>query len=420
MTLLDALAQLAPRARSRAVGDPRPPRALARTPMPGPRSARSECAQRGIALSVRRVDVARAPRRRASKPRARAARYAALARADADVVAARASRRRSGRDAAAATAARRRARTVSPRCPSRAPAAAPPCCGRCSRCRARRSRPMRARRGIRWIDDESNADTGLRRNFLRHEIAPRLAAAFPGYPGDARARRGARGGGRALCSTSWRRIDARAAGMRRRQRRRAATLDRAALRRRSRSATRRARATCCAGFCAATRCRCRRRRGSRRCWTSSCAPRRMRASASSTPASSSASIAVASSCTRRRPRPIAVRWAGERSLALPHGTLDFGAVAGAGLAADAIAGAPVIVRPREGGERMRLALEPPAAALKHLLQEAGVPAVAARRTGRSSGAAMRWRRCPESASPPNSRRRPARAATSCAGTPPAR
>ena len=37
-------------------------------------------------------------------------------------------------------------------------------------------------RELRWIDDESNADTSLKRNFLRHEIAPRLAAAFPGYP----------------------------------------------------------------------------------------------------------------------------------------------------------------------------------------------------------------------------------------------
>ncbi|HEX9302596.1 MAG TPA: tRNA lysidine(34) synthetase TilS, partial [Casimicrobiaceae bacterium] len=30
-------------------------------------------------------------------------------------------------------------------------------------------------RGLAWIDDESNADVALRRNFLRHEIAPRLA-----------------------------------------------------------------------------------------------------------------------------------------------------------------------------------------------------------------------------------------------------
>ena len=39
-----------------------------------------------------------------------------------------------------------------------------------------------AARGLAWVDDESNANTGVKRNFIRHEIAPRLAAAFPGYP----------------------------------------------------------------------------------------------------------------------------------------------------------------------------------------------------------------------------------------------
>ncbi len=36
-------------------------------------------------------------------------------------------------------------------------------------------------RGLAWVEDESNKDLRLRRNFLRHEIAPRLAAAFPGH-----------------------------------------------------------------------------------------------------------------------------------------------------------------------------------------------------------------------------------------------
>ena len=39
-----------------------------------------------------------------------------------------------------------------------------------------------AARGLAWIDDESNADRRHARNFLRHEIAPLLAAHFPGYP----------------------------------------------------------------------------------------------------------------------------------------------------------------------------------------------------------------------------------------------
>ena len=35
---------------------------------------------------------------------------------------------------------------------------------------------------LAWIDDESNGDTHFRRNYLRHEVMPRLAARFPGAP----------------------------------------------------------------------------------------------------------------------------------------------------------------------------------------------------------------------------------------------
>lgn len=37
-----------------------------------------------------------------------------------------------------------------------------------------------AAHGLFWIDDESNANTDFRRNYLRHEVMPRLAARFPG------------------------------------------------------------------------------------------------------------------------------------------------------------------------------------------------------------------------------------------------
>lgn len=37
-------------------------------------------------------------------------------------------------------------------------------------------------RGLQWIDDESNADHRFRRNFLRGAVIPLLAANFPGYP----------------------------------------------------------------------------------------------------------------------------------------------------------------------------------------------------------------------------------------------
>jgi len=36
-------------------------------------------------------------------------------------------------------------------------------------------------RGLRWVEDESNADTRRDRNFLRHEVLPVIERAFPGY-----------------------------------------------------------------------------------------------------------------------------------------------------------------------------------------------------------------------------------------------
>jgi tRNA(Ile)-lysidine synthase len=53
--------------------------------------------------------------------------------------------------------------------------------------------------------------------------------------------------------------------------------------------------------------------------------------------------------------------------------LEFAPVRGAGLAAAALAQAPVVVRPRAGGERIRLAGDRPRQTLKRLLQGAGVP-----------------------------------------------
>ncbi len=36
-------------------------------------------------------------------------------------------------------------------------------------------------RGLQWIDDDSNANLDFRRNFLRHEVLPRIARRFPSY-----------------------------------------------------------------------------------------------------------------------------------------------------------------------------------------------------------------------------------------------
>lgn len=37
------------------------------------------------------------------------------------------------------------------------------------------------RRKLRWVEDESNADIGYDRNFLRHEVLPLIAQRYPGY-----------------------------------------------------------------------------------------------------------------------------------------------------------------------------------------------------------------------------------------------
>jgi len=36
-------------------------------------------------------------------------------------------------------------------------------------------------RGLKWIEDESNEDIHFRRNYLRHEVLPRVARRFPSY-----------------------------------------------------------------------------------------------------------------------------------------------------------------------------------------------------------------------------------------------
>ncbi len=38
------------------------------------------------------------------------------------------------------------------------------------------------RHALAWVEDESNADTRIRRNALRHRVVPALREAFPGYP----------------------------------------------------------------------------------------------------------------------------------------------------------------------------------------------------------------------------------------------
>ncbi len=80
----------------------------------------------------------------------------------------------------------------------------------------------------------------------------------------------------------------------------------------------------------------------------------------------------------RRPRSstsFRAAWQGERSLCLPQlgGVLAFNAVQGAGVSLEKLNRAPVTVRLREGGERLQPDVRRPRRTLKNLLQEQGVP-----------------------------------------------
>lgn len=71
--------------------------------------------------------------------------------------------------------------------------------------------------------------------------------------------------------------------------------------------------------------------------------------------------------------PQALIWRGEETLAWGEGRLDFlRGEAGIRLATDPVA-AGLVFRPREGGERMRLAASRPTRSLRQLCQEAGIP-----------------------------------------------
>ncbi|NDP43117.1 MAG: tRNA lysidine(34) synthetase TilS, partial [Aromatoleum sp.] len=140
-----------------------------------------ECTRRNVPLSVARVRVDRAPGQ-SLEAAARAARYAAFAVAGVDVIALA-----HHADDQAETLLLQLLRGAGPqglgamptlRGGGTAPALMRPLLD-LPRAAIEASA---AALDIQWIDDESNADTRMKRNYLRHEVAPRLAAAFPGFP----------------------------------------------------------------------------------------------------------------------------------------------------------------------------------------------------------------------------------------------
>ncbi|MEP7183886.1 MAG: tRNA lysidine(34) synthetase TilS [Betaproteobacteria bacterium] len=325
----------------------------------------AECAGRGVALAVVRVHVDRTPGE-SLEAAARAIRYAALANADADVVALA-----HHADDQAETLLLQLLRGAGPRglaamATMRGGGTTPALIRPLLALRRADIEDCAAALAIRWIDDESNADTRLKRNYLRHEIAPRLAAAFPGYPGTL-TRVAAHQAEAAGLLDDLAGLDARGTivddgGQ-------GATLDRAALAAlppaRARNLLRwflrshglpapsaaRLAAMLCQLCGAGPDARVRLAHGGRELGL-----HRGRIVVHAPPIA-----------------PYAVQWRGEAALTLPHGVLEWVPARDAGIAAGALAAAPVVVRRRDGGERMRLAPDRPRQSLKGLLQRAAMP-----------------------------------------------
>jgi tRNA(Ile)-lysidine synthase len=224
-------------------------------------------------------------------------------------------------------------------------------------------------RGLAFVDDESNVDTGMRRNFIRHEIAPRLAAAFPGYPATL-VRAAAHQADAARLADDLARLDAANAI--------ATDVDRGELLDR--------------GLLIALHRRAPYRARNLLRWF--IVEHGLRAPSAARLAAMLDQLVNAAADSRvRLPHdgaeiglyrrrivvhppavaPFLILWHGERELALPHGTLLFTACNGGDDACAALHGRPVSVRLRIGGERMRLAHDRPRRALKSILRDAGMP-----------------------------------------------
>ena len=253
---------------------------------------------------------------------------------------------------------------------TRSPAAGPALLRPLLDAAARGDRRLRRAAGLAWVDDESNADTGVKRNFIRRDIAPRLAAAFPGYPATL-ARAAAHQAEAAELADDLARLDG--ADAMRSEVDLGLTLDRAALIALGGRAPHRAR-NLLRWFL--------RQHGLR-------APSAVRLAVmldqlTQAPADARVRLAHAGAeigfyrgrVIVHAPAvpPFAVAWQGESALALPHGSLEFASCTGAGVAREALEADAVTVRSRAGGERLRPAAGRPARMLKRLLQDAGMPA----------------------------------------------
>jgi tRNA(Ile)-lysidine synthase len=140
------------------------------------RFCRRLCKAWGVPLTVRKVEVRKA--RKGLEAAAREARYAAFAKKKAEVIALA-----HHLDDQAETVLMNLLRGAGPRGASGMPALAPFQGGLLARPLLdvpRQALVDYARlHGLEWIEDESNADPALTRNFLRHRVGPLLEQRFP-------------------------------------------------------------------------------------------------------------------------------------------------------------------------------------------------------------------------------------------------
>jgi len=216
-------------------------------------------------------------------------------------------------------------------------------------------------RSLRWIEDESNADKSHRRNFIRHEIAPRLAAGFAGYPATL-ARAASHQAAASDLLDELAALDA------------AGAIDEVGLDRVQLAGLSDARA--------ANLLRWFLRREGLRAPSQARLAEMLRQLVLS---SGDAKVSIAHEGSAigvhrgrvvvhaRPPEPFVLAWHGERELRLPSGTLAFVPVQGAGLCVKMLEEAHVSLRSRTGGERIQLATNRPHHDVKKLLQQAGLP-----------------------------------------------
>jgi len=318
----------------------------------------AQCAARGVPLTLHRLHLERGSGK-SLEAQARAARYDCLARADADIVALA-----HHADDQAETVLLQLLRGAGPAGLSAMPRFRP---GRPAFLRPflDHSRAQiaayAAARQLAWIDDESNADRRLARNALRHEIAPLLAARFPGYP-ETLMRAARHQAEAALLLDELAQADGAGAVS-------AEGLERARL----------------AGLSPARArnllrwfLRGQGLRGPSEVKLADMLRQLIGASADARIRIGIEELEVGCHRGRIVVHPPAAQafervWLGEAEVLLPGGVLGFKRVHGIGLASAKLAQAQVTLRSRAGGERIRLAPDRPTRAIKQLLQEARVP-----------------------------------------------